>query len=192
MNIDPKSIYLSQLRDRNTQCAEFRIAAEQIARILALQAKDYLRAAHLPSCHQVTLIPILRSGIAMLPAFLDYFPDASIGMIGLKRNKKTGLTEQYYCNIPPLSQDHCVIILDPMIATGNTACAALNIVTQQIPIQRILFIGIMSAQEGIDAIKKTHPDAQLIVAAKEAGLDENNYIVPGLGDFGDRYFGTIE
>ena len=94
--------------------------------------------------------------------------------------------------MPPLSAEHRVIILDPMIATGGTACAAFDIITKQVPIKQILFVGIMSATEGIDTIKKTHPEARLIVAGHDAQLNDKKFIVPGLGDFGDRYFGTVE
>ena len=94
--------------------------------------------------------------------------------------------------MPPLSANHRVIIIDPMIATGNTACKAFDIITKQVPIDHILFVGIICATQGINAIKKAHPTAQIIVAGQDEHLNDKNFIVPGLGDFGDRYFGTVE
>ena len=201
---DPKALYLSQLRDKAAQTPAFRKAAHQLIHLLAYEAlshldtksytiepfSDHTASTQMP--YPITLVPILRSGLSMLPVFLSYFPNASIGVLGLKRDKKTTQTVQYYCNMPPLTPEHRVIILDPMIATGNTACAALDIILKHVPIEHILFVGIISAQQGVTAIKKAHPKAQLIVAGQDAHLNDRNFIVPGLGDFGDRYFGTVE
>lgn len=201
---DPKVIYLSQLRDKDTGPAAFRKAAHQLTHLLAYEAISHLETSsytletpfertqgtHIP--YPITLVPILRSGLSMLPVFLSYFPFASVGVLGLQRDKKTAETHQYYCNMPPLSAEHRVIILDPMIATGNTACTAFDIILKHVPITQILFVGIISAAQGINTIKKAHPQAQLIVAGQDAQLNDKHFIVPGLGDFGDRYFGTVE
>jgi uracil phosphoribosyltransferase len=204
MNNDPKTIYLSQLRDKDTERAAFRKAAHQLTHLLAYEAISHLDASSYDLqtpfaktsgtriTYPITLVPILRSGLAMLPTFLEFFPDASIGVLGLQRDKKHGSIHEYYCNMPPLSTEHRVIMLDPMIATGSTACTALDIITQQVPSTQILFVGIISAPEGINAIKKTHPEVRLIVAGQDAHLNDKKFIVPGLGDFGDRYFGTVE
>lgn len=204
MKNDPKSIYLSQLRDKDTGRAAFRNAANQLTHLLAYEAISHLdtssytletpfaQTSGARITYPITLVPILRSGLAMLPAFLEFFPDASVGVLGLQRDKKTAKTMHYYCNMPPLTPDHRVIILDPMIATGNTACAAFEIITQHIPISHILFVGIISATPGIETIKKAYPDAQLLIAGQDTHLNDKHFIVPGLGDFGDRYFGTLD
>jgi uracil phosphoribosyltransferase len=184
---DPKALYLSQLRDREIEMPAFRKAAHQLIHLLAHEA-----LSHLDTKDPITLVPILRSGLSMLPVFLHYFPNASIGILGLQRDKKTAETMQYYCNMPPLTPEHRVIILDPMIATGNTARTAFDIILKHVPIEHTLFVGIISAAQGVNAIKKAHPKAQLIVAGQDAHLNDKNFIVPGLGDFGDRYFGTVE
>ena len=203
-NHDPKALYLSQLRDKDTGQAAFRKAAHQLTHLLAYEAISHLdtksytietpfettSGAQIP--YPITLVPILRSGLSMLPVFLSYFPTASVGVLGLQRDKKTAETLQYYCNMPPLTSEHRVIILDPMIATGNTACTAFDILLKHVPIEHILFVGVICATEGIDAIKKAHPKAQLIVAGHDSQLNDKHFIVPGLGDFGDRYFGTVE
>lgn len=201
---DPKALYLSQLRDKDTQTAAFRKAAHQLIHLLAYEALSHLdtksytietpfdRIEGAQLSYPITLVPILRSGLSMLPVFLSYFPNASVGVLGLQRDKKTAETLQYYCNMPPLTPEHRVIILDPMIATGNTACTAFDIILKHVPIEHTLFVGIISAAQGINTIKKAHPKAQLIVAGQDADLNDKNFIVPGLGDFGDRYFGTME
>lgn len=201
---DPKALYLSQLRDKDTGPASFRKAAHQLTHLLAYEALSHLDAKsysiqtpfdHTTGAHityPITLVPILRSGLSMLPVFLSYFTDASVGVLGLQRDKKTAETHQYYCNMPQLTPKHRVIILDPMIATGNTACTAFDIILKYVPIEQILFVGIISATQGINAIKKAHPKAHIIVAGQDTQLNDKNFIVPGLGDFGDRYFGTVE
>lgn len=185
---DSKTTLLSQMRNKDIGLAAFRKTAHQLIDLLAHEALSHFDGKSSP----ITLLPILRSGLSMLPVFTDYFPHASIGILGLQRDKKTGAITQYYCSIPPLSPDHRVIILDPILATGNTACAAYDIILKHVPIEKTLFIGVLSAEPGMNAIKKAHPNATLIFAGQDADLDEKNFITPGLGDFGDRYFGTIE
>ncbi len=204
MNNNPKNIYLSQLRDKDTGRAAFRKAADQLTHLLAYEAISHLdttsynvetpfaKTTGTRITYPITLVPILRSGLAMLPTFLEFFPDASVGVLGLQRDEITAVPHQYYSHMPPLSAEHRVIILDPMIATGGTACAAFDIIIKKVPLKHILFVGIVSANEGIQNIKKMHPEARLIVAGQDAQLNDKHFIVPGLGDFGDRYFGTLE
>jgi uracil phosphoribosyltransferase len=204
MITDPKTLYLSQLRNKNTGIAAFRAAAQQLSHLLAYEALTHLQSSpynletpFAKSCgyrmtYPITIVPILRSGLAMLPAFLEFLPDASVGVLGLKRNIPMAETIQYYANIPPLSADHRIIIIDPMIATGDTACTALKILTEQVPAAQILFVGMVCAPEGIAAIARSFPAVRVIVAGHDTALNDKKFIIPGLGDFGDRFFGTVE
>lgn len=198
-----KDILLTTLRDRMTSRAAFRHAARDLSSILA-----YETAALLPrKTHDimtpiapfkgtvlndpVVLVPILRSGLTLVPAFVDYFPDAAIGCVGLKRDEKTGIARQYYLNMPPIGKHDRVLVLDPMIATGGSGCDALKIIKDLgIAEERIFFVAIIASQKGIDTIKKSYPGVTVIVPAIDPELTPNFYITPGLGDFGDRYFGT--
>lgn len=203
MRSDPKNIYLSQLRNKNCERDAFRRAAHQISHLLAhdtlahLETSSYNLETPLSSTtgtwipYPITLVPILRSGMAMLPVFLQYFPFASVGVMGLKRDEKTAIAHQYYCNMPPLTDEHRVIILDPMIATGGTAVATLDIITEQLPGDQITFVSIISAPAGVTAIQEKHHTVHLIIAGQDPELNDKKYIIPGLGDFGDRYFGTV-
>jgi len=139
----------------------------------------------------IVLVPILRSGITMLHAFTHYFPDASIGVVGLRRDEKTAIAHWYYENLPPLSKKEQVIILDPMIATGGTALETLKKLQEHgVPQEKILFVSMVCAPEGLEAIKAKFDQITIITAAVDDHLNAQKFIVPGLGDFGDRYFGT--
>ena len=121
-----------------------------------------------------------------------YFENAPIGFIGLKRDEKTAIAEKYYSNLPKIKEDDLVIILDPMIATGGSAIYALKMLKEQkINEKNILFVSLIAAPEGLAAVKKEFPSINIITHIIDKGLNKNKYILPGLGDFGDRYFGTI-
>lgn len=198
-----KQLFMTILRDKNTSRPEFRQAAERLSHILAHEAAEYLKtkkikiqtpissAIGIEPAQPLVLVPILRSGITMLPAFLDYFPHATVGVVGLKRDEKTAIAHWYYENLPPLDTTQQIIILDPMIATGGTGVETLRTlknggVTQD----QILFVSIVCAPEGLEAIRSEFPDITLITTAVDDHLNDKKFIVPGLGDFGDRYFGT--
>ena len=198
-----KDILLTQLRDRTTSRAEFRRAAQELASILAYETVAMLPHKSIDIMtpvapfsgtalsDPVVLVPILRSGLTLVPAFVDYFPDAAIGCIGLKRDEKTGIAHQYYSNMPPIGKHDRVIVLDPMIATGGSGCDALEIIQDLgISEERIFFVAIIASQQGLDRIKTSFPRVTVIVPAVDRELTPNFFITPGLGDFGDRYFGT--
>ena len=193
------------LRNKQTPIDQFRASAHQLALILAHEATAYLpikpTAITTPLeapftgttwATSITLVPILRSGLALLPAFLEYFPTANVGVVGLKRDEQTAIAHWYYKNIPPIPIDSTVIILDPMIATGGSAVATLDMLANLgIKDTNMLFVGIISSQEGVNTVKQAYPNLTIITADCDPALNQAKYIVPGLGDFGDRYFGTL-
>jgi uracil phosphoribosyltransferase len=196
-------LYLTQLRDKTTPRRQFRAAARTVTDLLAHKALLHLTTKSVSletpiaptkgiiQTDEVMLVAILRSGIAMLPTFLRYFRDATVGILGIHRDEKTAEAHLYYQNLPPIHPNQQVIIIDPMIATGGTGCMTISILQKKgIPEEKIMFVGIISASEGIHKIKSAFPNITIIVAAEDKKLNAQKYIVPGLGDFGDRYFGT--
>jgi uracil phosphoribosyltransferase len=197
------TVLLSQLRRKDLSRTYFRYHSNQLALCLAHQASEYLstksisiqtplgQAGGTVFNNPIVLVPILRSGLALLPGFMNYFPEAGVGFVGLRRDEKTAIASLYYRNIPKLSGQEDIIILDPMIATGGSAIDALEIITKEgIKQEQIIFVGVIASQEGIDTVQKAFPKIKLIVAATDKQLNTTKFIVPGLGDFGDRYFGT--
>lgn len=196
-------VLVSNLRCKDLSRGQFRHYTHQLALCLAHKTTNYLttvpitvqtplgQAAGKKFDHSIKLISILRSGLVLLPAFIEYFPDAHIGCIGLKRDEKTAIAHQYYQNLPDIINSEQIIVLDPMIATGGSATAALKIITELgVEQKRIIFVAIIGSQEGVDTVLKTFPHIKLIIAAVDQKLNPNKFIFPGLGDFGDRYFGT--
>jgi uracil phosphoribosyltransferase len=196
-------VLMTQLRDKTTDRVNFRIAAEKLVHVVACKAAEKLQtkqvevqtpiAATEGVCisGNTVLVPILRSGLAMLPVFLKYFPKATVGMVGLMRDEKTAKALQYYEKLPPIGRNDKVIILDPMVATGGTAVSTLKILKDKgIDEQQILFVAIIGVPEGIALVTSKFPGIELVVSVVDKGLDDNYFIVPGLGDFWDRYFGT--
>ncbi len=200
-----EQILITTLRDKNTSMIEFRAAAQQLAHILVYKAAQFLPTAPITistptgttttgaQCpHEIILIPILRSGLALLPAFLEAFTRARVGVVGLKRDEKTAVAHLYYQNLPKITADDYVIVLDPMIATGGSSVDALHIIMQHGANQeRTIFVGVISAQPGLQHLKKEFPRVHVITAVDDPKLNKDFFIVPGLGDFGDRFFGTI-
>jgi len=198
-----KEKLLTILRDKNTSRVNFRKAAEKLAYILAHETADYLNKKEItietPLAQisgvsldtDILLVPILRSGITMLPSFLDCFEHASVGVMGVKRDEQTAKPNLYYENLPAIKNDQKVIILDPMLATGGTLVAVLDILKQKnVKQENIIFVGIVCAPEGIKKVQESFANIKLLIAAHDKKLNQNYFIVPGLGDFGDRYFGT--
>lgn len=174
------------LRDRKTTTGAFRKAAHELADVLATEAARRMRAV---GAKKVILVPILRAGLALLPAFIEKFPEARVGFIGLKRNEKTLKPKAYYQNIPKVAKGDRVIVLDPMLATGGSAVAGMNALVKEGALEKnILFVGVISAPAGLAKLQKHFPKADTLIAAHDEKLDKKGYIVPGLGDFGDRYF----
>lgn len=173
------------LRNRKSSTKDFRKSANEVAFALATEV-----AKHVPK-KGIVLVPILRAGLALLPSFIEKFPEARVGFIGLKRNEKTFKPKAYYQNIPKISKSDTVIVLDPMLATGGSAVAGITaLIKAGAREENIIFIGVISAPEGIANLQKKFPLVQILCAEYDKKLDKKGYIVPGLGDFGDRYFGN--
>jgi len=182
---------LSTLRDRKAPTKDFRKAAHEIAAILSKEALRRVRKEKVTASRNVVLVPILRAGLALLPAFLEKFPEASVGFIGLKRNEKTLKPKAYYQNIPKISKSDKVIVLDPMLATGGSAVVGIRaLVEAGAQEKNITFVGVISAPEGLEKLQMSFPLVDTLIAVHDEKLDKTGYIVPGLGDFGDRYFGA--
>lgn len=195
-------ILLTQLRNKETKRDHFRFASERLSELLAYKTLESLPKVKKKFTTPVSstegeilknnqvIIPILRSGLAMLTPFLKVFEEAKVGFLGMRRDEKTFEALLYYQNLPHFNEDDDIIILDPMIATGGSAVVALKILNGLgIDFKRITYVGMVAAPEGLATIKK-HPIRDVIIGSLDEKLNEHKFIVPGLGDFGDRYFGT--
>jgi uracil phosphoribosyltransferase len=198
-----KHSLLTMLRDTRTPRHQFRHSTEKLSFLLAGEAGNYIHSNKIRVktpleettgellSDKIVIIPILRAGLAMLPAFLRFYPDATVGFLGMRRDEITKNPHLYYENLPMLSPEHSVIIIDPMIATGGSGALALQkILNHKVPEKNIIYVGIVAAPEGISKIKQIAPNLNLVVAHIDEKLNKDAFIVPGIGDFGDRYFGT--
>lgn len=198
-----KETLITILRDKKTDIEDYRRATEKIATILAIDSAKYLsklkislstplvKTTGITFIKELVLVPVLRAGLAMLPAFLQTFPFAKVGFLGIKRDEKTFFPQLYYTKLPSFKKNEPLFILDPMIATGGSASLAIHILKEAgVKESQITLIGIIASPQGIKHIKKEHPKVTHIVAQVDKGLDKNRWIIPGLGDFGDRYFGS--
>lgn len=180
-------VTLVQIRNRRLARAGFRSIAHALSLILA--KKTLAKISHRQR-GRVALILILRSSLAMLPAFLKYFPKSPIGFLGFKRDEQTAIAKQYYENLPKLNKNSIVIIPDPMLATGGTLEQTLKIIMKKgIRPKNIYYTGFIGAQVGFRRVIKVIPKENITLLAVDLKLDRKKFIVPGLGDFGDRYFG---
>lgn len=191
---------VTHLRDKTTKPATFRTLTYHISLLLALEATRDLATRSvrvetpLESCPgrvlsaALVVVPILRAGLGMLQPFTDLFPSVSIGYIGLERDHKTAIAHSYYCKLPPLSSES-VIIVDPMLATGGSAVKTITVLREN-GARDIRFVCIVSAPEGVSAVERIDPTLPVFTAALDRELNERKYILPGLGDFGDRLYGT--
>ncbi|MBD3616180.1 MAG: uracil phosphoribosyltransferase [Gracilimonas sp.] len=194
--------YLTILRDKTTETAAFRRAMGSIGTILAYQALTDLplkeREVETPIQKttgykpgvEVFVIPILRAGLSLVDGIISFMPDAKVGHIGVYRDEKTHEPVNYYHNFPGGLKGAYTLVVDPMLATGGSGSHAINFLKQN-GADNIRFVSLICAPEGIDRLQKDHPDVPIITAAIDEKLDENAFIVPGLGDAGDRYFGTL-
>jgi len=193
---------LSLLRDKNTGSKEFRELIAEITMLMCYEAtRDLpLREVEIEtpmafaktkiiSGRKLAFVPILRAGIGMVDGVLQLVPAAKVGHIGLYRDHVTCQPVEYYCKLPSDISEREVIVLDPMLATGGSAIAAIRMIKEK-GVRQIKFMCIIAAPEGLDALVAAHPDVQIYCAALDECLNENKYIVPGLGDAGDRIFGT--
>lgn len=198
-----KEKYLTILRDKHADRSAFRAASQKITEILVFEAMQFLewkrtevetpleKTAGIKLAQPIALIPILRSGLAMLPPFEKAFSEAKIGFLGLKRDETTYVPHLYYERMPELEKGTEILILDPMLATGGTAeCALSKLIERGFEEEKILLVSIIAAPEGIALLERKFPKIKRIIAAIDRGLSQNKFILPGIGDFGDRYFGT--
>ena len=193
---------VSLLRNKNTGTKEFKELVSELAMLLCYEATRDLPTeeveietpiavakTHMLSGRKVALVPILRAGLGMVDGMLALIPAAKVGNIGMYRNEETLEPVEYYCKLPADIAEREVIVLDPMLATGGSACDAITQIKKR-GVKNIKFIGIIGAPEGLKRLQELHPDVDIYMAALDERLNENGYIVPGLGDAGDRIFGT--
>ena len=193
---------VSILRDENTSVREFRSLCMELTMLMAFEAmRDLeLEDATVPTPvatakvkrlagKKLALIGILRAGLVMVDGILELVPNARVGHIGLYRDPETLSPVQYYSKLPSDVAERDVFLLDPMLATGGSAAAAIQILKDE-GAKRVRLLCIIGAPEGIKVVEDAHPDVDIILAAKDERLDEHGYIVPGLGDAGDRLYGT--
>ena len=174
---------VSHLRDRNTGTKEFKELVSEIETPVAIAKTRVL------SGRKLALVPILRAGLGMVDGMLSLLPAAKVGHIGLYRNEETLEPVEYYCKLPSDIAERDVLVLDPMLATGGSAVDAITQIKKR-GAKSIKFLAIIAAPEGLERLHTTHPDVDIYVAALDEKLNENGYIIPGLGDAGDRIFGT--
>ena len=194
---------LTILRDKNTGVKEFREAVGEIAALMCYEATRNLPTEEIaietpvaPATSRVlagkklAIVPILRAGLGMVDTMISLIPSAKVGHIGLFRDPETHLPVKYYCKMPPDISERQVFLVDPMLATGGSVIAAIDILKNEYGCKSITLMNIIAAPEGIAAVTAAHPDIDLYVTAVDEKLNEHGYIVPGLGDCGDRIFGT--
>ncbi len=193
---------LTIMRDKETGSKDFRQLLKEIALLMGYEVTRDIPLEDVeietPICkttakrvsgRKLAIVPILRAGIGMVDGMLDLIPVARVGHIGLYRNEETHNPVVYYCKLPEDIQDRLVIVTDPMLATGGSACDALSMLKER-GCTNIRLMCLVGAPEGIERVRKAHPDVDIYLAAVDDHLNENAYIVPGLGDAGDRIFGT--
>ena len=193
---------ISLLRSKATGTKEFRDLVSEIATLMCYEATRDLpteevevetpvAVAHtrMLSGRKLAFVPILRAGLGMVDGMLTLIPAAKVGHIGLYRNEETLEPVEYYCKLPKDIDERDVIVLDPMLATGGSASAAITMIKKR-NAKSIKFLCLIAAPEGVKRLQETHPDVDIYIGALDEKLNENGYIVPGLGDAGDRIFGT--
>lgn len=178
---------LSTLRDRSTATADFRNTSDELARLLCAETLDQL---HEDGADVLMLVPVLRAGLALLPAFATAVPNAPVAFIGIARDEQTAQPDLYYTRFPEVMPARALII-DPMLATAGTACLVAELLMREgYSANAIHFVGVLASREGIERLAGVIPRANISVVAVDPELDARKFIVPGIGDYGDRYFGT--
>lgn len=192
---------LATLRDASTPPDRFRQLSKRLTTLLALEATRTLGttekrvATPLETVTQrvlsqgLAVVPVLRAGLGMLEAIVELFPDVSIGYIGLERHEDTAVAHSYYCKLPDLT-GRFVLCVDPMLATGGSAAQALSLMKAH-GAEALAMVCVVAAPEGVARLREAHPEVPVFTAGLDRGLNERKYIVPGLGDFGDRLYGTL-
>ena len=193
---------MAYMRDVATQPKLFRELVSEITTFLAYEALKDLATEEVPIqtpltktvgrkvAEDIVLVPILRAGMGMLDAMLRVLPYAKVGVLGMQRNEETAEPVPYYAKVPPAKGHELAIVIDPMFATGGSAVDAVSQL-KKLGYRKIIFLNLVSAPEGIENFESHHPDVPVFTAAKDERLNSHFYIVPGLGDAGDRIFGTL-
>ena len=193
---------ITLMRDQATPPKLFRELVNELTTFLAYEALEDVRTRTVDVVtpvakttgavidERVVLVPILRAGMGMLDAMLHVLPYAKVGVLGMQRNEKTAEPIPYYAKVPPAKGEELALVIDPMLATGGSACDAVAQL-KKLGYRRIKFLNLISAPEGIAKFEAAHPDVPVFTAAQDERLNSHFYIVPGLGDAGDRIFGTL-
>lgn len=193
---------LTFIRDKRTGTKEFKELVKEVSILMAYEVTRNFpleeieietpvckKKAHVVAGKTVGIVPILRAGLGMVEGMLSVVPSAKVGHVGLYRDPETLEAVEYYCKMPSDIDQRELIVLDPMLATGGSAIAAITLLKER-GAKNIKMANLIAAPEGIEAVQKAHPDVDIYVAAVDEGLNDHAYIVPGLGDAGDRIFGT--
>ncbi len=193
---------ITMLRDKNTTTKDFRELANEISLLMAYEVTRDLPLEDVeietPICktkckvvsgRSIGVVPVLRAGLGMVDGILTLVPNAKVGHIGLYRDPETHKPVEYYCKLPVDAEERTIIVVDPMLATGGSAVAAIQFIKDR-GCKDIKLMNLIAAPEGVEAVQKAHPDVEIYVAALDEKLNEHAYIIPGLGDAGDRLFGT--
>ena len=194
---------ISILRDKKTSMKEFRELIEEITTLMTYEClKDGVPTREievetpLETCKQrivednaIAIVPILRAGLGMVNGIHVLFPSARVGHLGMYRDEETLQPQSYYCKLPDGIENKLVLVVDPMLATGGSACDAIDLLKQR-GCKNIKFMAIIGAPEGVSRVAEAHPDVEIYVSTLDRCLNEHGYILPGLGDAGDRLFGT--
>ena len=193
---------LAILRNENTSVKEFRELVSEVAGLMCYEATRNLPTVEVEvqtpvavaKCRmlagkKLAIVPVLRAGLGMVDSMVDMIPSAKIGHIGLYRDPDTHMPVEYYCKLPEDIENRVVFVVDPMLATGGSAIAAIDFLKKR-GCRDIIMMNIIGCPEGVEAVQKAHPDVELYLAAVDERLNSHAYIVPGLGDAGDRIFGT--
>lgn len=193
---------VSIMRKEETSTKDFRELAKEVAMLMGFEATRHLELEQVeiktPICEtkvsmlkgeDIAIVPILRAGLGFVDGMLALVPNAKVGHVGLYRDEETHQPVEYYCKLPTDIEKREIFVVDPMLATGGSAAAAIDFIKARGG-KKITFMCLIAAPEGIEVLQKAHPDVDIYIAAKDEKLNENAYIVPGLGDAGDRLFGT--
>ena len=192
----------AMMRKKETSVKDFRELVREVAMLMTFEATRNLplQAVEIetPICsttmnmlegEDIAIVPILRAGLGMVEGMLALIPNAKVGHIGLYRDPDTHMPIEYYCKLPSDIENRQIFVVDPMLATGGSAVAAIDFIKQRGG-NRIIFMCLIAAPEGIEVLQNAHPDVDIFIAAKDEHLNDHAYIVPGLGDAGDRLYGT--
>lgn len=193
---------ISILRDKNTGQKEFRELVEEITTVMTCESMRDMEMVEVEvetplektkqwriDDRNIAIVPILRAGLGMVSGVHKVFPTARVGHIGMYRDEETLEPKEYYCKLPDGIEDKLVLVVDPMLATGGSACDAIDLLKKR-GCKNIKFMAIIGAPEGVSKVAKAHPDVNVYVSTLDRQLNEHGYILPGLGDAGDRLFGT--